>query len=278
VIKPVVEMLAAVPTVIIGFLAAVWLAPQLKDRIPGLLLWLLVTPLVALALGAMFSRIPRRWRAALRSGWEFLVFLPVLLALGVSCWLLSPVLDEWFFQVRPLPEAEKVADFQLWWQVVTGGDFAQQNALIIGFALGLAVLPFIFSLAEDSLSAVPRHLIAGSLALGASRWQTVARVVIPSASAGMFSAFVIGFGRAMGETMIVMMAVANTPILDFSPFTGMRPLSSTIAIELPEAAFGSTLYRTLFLGAAALFLITFVANTLAEVLRNSLRRNLKSSR
>ena len=115
------------------------------------------------------------------------------------------------------------------------------------------------------------------MALGASRWQTAIRVVLPTAASGIFSALMIGFGRAVGETMIVVMATGNTPIMDTNIFSGMRTLSANIAVELPEAPQGGTLYRSLFLGAMVLFLLTFIVNTLAEVLRQRLRDRYKTS-
>jgi len=110
------------------------------------------------------------------------------------------------------------------------------------------------------------------MALGASRWQTALRIVLPTASPGIFSAVMIGFGRAVGETMIVLMATGNTPILDWSPFNGLRTLSANIAVEMPEAPHGGTLYRVLFLSAALLFMMTFALNTAAEIVRMRLRK------
>jgi phosphate transport system permease protein len=141
--------------------------------------------------------------------------------------------------------------------------------------MGFAVIPIIFTITEDSLSNVPASLRSGSLALGASRWQTALRIVLPTASAGIFSALMIGLGRAVGETMIVVMATGNTPIMDLNIFSGMRTLSANIAVELPEAPHHGTLYRTLFLGAMVLFLLTFAVNTLAEILRQRLRERYK---
>jgi phosphate transport system permease protein len=115
-------------------------------------------------------------------------------------------------------------------------------------------------------------MTAASLALGASRWQTVWRVILPSASPGIFAAVMIGFGRAVGETMIVFMATGNTPIMDWSPFNGFRTLSANIATEIGEADRGGTLYRVLFLCAVLLFLMTFLLNTVAEVVRVRLRK------
>ena len=142
--------------------------------------------------------------------------------------------------------------------------------------MGFAVIPMIFTISEDALSNVPLSLTVGSLALGASRWQTAIRIVVPTASAGIFSALMIGLGRAVGETMIVVMATGNTPVLNWNIFAGMRTLAANIAVELPEAAEHSTLYRTLFLGALLLFIITFLVNTVAEVLRQHLREKYKT--
>ncbi|HQB12747.1 MAG TPA: ABC transporter permease subunit, partial [Candidatus Omnitrophota bacterium] len=139
-----------------------------------------------------------------------------------------------------------------------------------------AVIPIIFTIAEDALSNVPKSLISGSLALGASRWQTAVRVVLPTAFPGIFSAIMIGLGRAIGETMIVVMATGNTPVMNFSIFSGMRTLSANIAVELPEAPYLGTLYRTLFLGAVILFVMTFIVNTVAEVVRQRFRAKYKT--
>jgi len=123
---------------------------------------------------------------------------------------------------------------------------------------------------------VPKHLSNGSLALGASQWQTLTRVVIPTASPGIFSALMIGLGRAVGETMIVLMATGNTPIMDMNIFEGFRTLSANIAVEMPESEVGSSHYRVLFLAAFVLFLFTFVFNTIAEIVRQRLRNKYGS--
>ena len=141
--------------------------------------------------------------------------------------------------------------------------------------MGFAVIPIIFTISEDAFSSVPSSLTAASLALGASRWQTAVRVVLPTASPGIFSAIMVGFGRAVGETMIVLMATGNTPVMEWSIFNGIRTLSANIAVEIPEAPHGGTLYRTLFLAAAMLFVMTFVVNTVAEIIRQRLRRALQ---
>ena len=157
-----------------------------------------------------------------------------------------------------------------------GVSYEQRNSLVVGVMMGFAVIPIIFTITEDSLSNVPNNLRSASLALGASRWQTAWRVVLPTASAGIFSAAMIGLGRAIGETMIVVMATGNTGVLDINLFNGMRTLSANIAVELPEAPVHGTLYRTLFLGALLLFLFTFAVNTVAEVMRTRLREKYKT--
>jgi phosphate transport system permease protein len=144
--------------------------------------------------------------------------------------------------------------------------------VVVGFALGFAVIPVIFTISEDAIMNVPRSLWAASEALGATRWQTTWRVVVPAAAPGIFAALMLGFGRAVGETMIVLLAAGNTPLVDLSPFSGMRTISACIAVEIPEAPNGGTLYRVLFLSGVLLFLFTFVCNTVAEVVGHRLRR------
>jgi phosphate transport system permease protein len=152
------------------------------------------------------------------------------------------------------------------------GPYSQRNALVVGFIVGFAVIPIIYTIAEDALSSVPEHLRAGSLAAGATRWQTATRIIIPTAMSGLFSAVMIGMGRAVGETMIMLMATGNTPVMDWSIFSGFRTLSANIAVELPEAVRDSTHFRTLFLAALVLFAFTFVLNTMGEMVRLRFRR------
>jgi phosphate transport system permease protein len=138
--------------------------------------------------------------------------------------------------------------------------------------LGVAVIPIIFSICDDAMSSVPRSLTSASFALGASRWQTALHVILPAASPGIFAAVMLGLGRAIGETMIVLMATGNTPILDLSPFNGMRTMSAAIAVEIPEAPQGGTLYRVLFLTGTLLFIFTFLINTGADLIGRHLRK------
>jgi phosphate transport system permease protein len=137
--------------------------------------------------------------------------------------------------------------------------------------MGFAVIPTIFTIAEDAIFSVPKHLSDGSLALGATPWQTLIYVVLLTASPGIFSAIMMGLGRAVGETMIVLMATGNTPLMDWNVLEGLRSLSATIAVELPESEVGSSHYRLLFLSALILFVFTFAVNALAELVRQRLR-------
>jgi phosphate transport system permease protein len=260
-LKPMIEIMASLPSVVLGFLAGLWLAPRIQEFLPGLFLMAIVLPLLVLLAGYLWSRTPRAFRNRFPLGTEVLLFV-VVLAFGVwLCMRLSPGFEGIAFS----------GDFQAWLLRVTGLTYDQRNAVVVGLAMGFAVIPIIFAIAEDAFSNVPGNLVAGSLALGADRWQTVTRVVLPTASPGIFSAVMVGFGRAVGETMIVLMATGNTPIMSWNPFNGFRTLSANIAVEIPEAPQGGTLYRTLFLAALLLFCITFLLNTVAELVRQRLR-------
>lgn len=270
-IKPAMEIMASLPSVVLGFLAALWLAPVVSNNVPSVLLAVACVVGGSFLAGWLWWKIPVKTRSLVKPGYEFLLFLPVMFLFAWIGWRLGPVLESWFFVVVDPDTGRRVADFRLWYPKATGLGFEQRNAFVIGFVMGFAVIPVIFTIAEDSLSNVPESFRSASLALGSSRWQTATRVVLPTASAGIFSAVMIGFGRAVGETMIVVMAAGNTPVTDFNIFTGMRTLSANIAVELPEAPYLGTLYRTLFLGAMVLFLMTFFVNTLAELMRQYLR-------
>jgi phosphate transport system permease protein len=262
-IKPAVEIMAAIPSVIIGFLAALWFAPLLEKSVTGLFLSVLFVPSFVLAAIVLWQMLRKRpFFERIGKGHEFLLLMPVLAAAVACALLLGPAVETWLFG----------GNFKLWLFNETGVRYDPRNNIVIAFALGFAVIPIIFTIAEDALSNVPHSLKAASLALGASRWQTVWRVILPSASPGIFAGTMIGFGRAIGETMIVLMATGNTAIMDWSIFNGMRPLSSNIAVEIPEAPFGGTLYRVLFLSAVLLFAMTFILNTVAELVRQRLRK------
>ncbi|HET6592038.1 MAG TPA: ABC transporter permease subunit, partial [Xanthomonadales bacterium] len=199
-------------------------------------------------------------------GWEPLLLIPPLLGLVVlAMWLGDPVQSLLFG-----------GDLRTWLSNEAGISYDQRNALVVGCAMGFAVIPTIFSIAEDAVFGVPKSLSDGSLALGATPWQTLLFVVLPTASPGIFSALMIGLGRAVGETMIVLMATGNTPIMDWNLFEGMRTLAANIAVEMPESEVNSSHYRILFLAALVLFLFTFVVNTGAELVRQRLREKYSS--
>lgn len=263
IVKPAVEIMAAMPSVIIGFLAALWLAPIVENYIVTFFLSLFFIPLTSLAfIGGWASIRHTEFVKRMGHGYEFLMMIPVVfIGCVLAVYFQSPV-EALFFG----------GDFKTWLFEDMGMRYDQRNNVIIAFGLGFMVIPIIFTMADDALTNVPESLKAASLALGASRWQTVWRIVIPSASPGMFAAFIIGFGRAVGETMVVLMATGNTPILDWSIFNGMRTLAANIAVELPEAPVDGSLYRLLFLSAVILFLITSILNTAAELIRQRLRK------
>lgn len=261
-VKPVVELMAALPSVVVGFLAALLLAPLLQRHIVGTLALFVLIPTVVIAAAAAWEAVPGSLRRR-TTGWRELGLVGVLLTgVAVVCFGFEGVLERGFF----------AGDFKAWLLAAAGITYDQRNAVVVGFALGFAVIPIIFTLAEDAFSNVPPSLISASLALGATRWQAARSVAIPAASPGLFAAVMTGFGRAVGETMIVLMATGNTPILSFSPYNGMRTMSACIAVEMPEAPYGGALYRVLILTALLLFLATFVLNTAAVVVAARLRK------
>lgn len=148
------------------------------------------------------------------------------------------------------------------------------NTWNAGFALGLAVIPIVYTVAEDALSAVPQSFRAGSIALGATPWQTARRVVLPAAFPGLFAASVLGFGRAIGETMIVLMASGNAAILSWNPGLPFRSLSATVAAELGEVVNGSPHYHVLFFIGVLLFVFTFLINLAGQVWVHRLQKRL----
>jgi phosphate transport system permease protein len=341
-VKPTMEMMASLPSVVLGFIAALVLAPLVETWISAVLalflavpialvatahLWQLLPDRVALRLaglpkfGIMFGAVGLGAFAALRTGdlleqrlfggdlrqwldggagtgqpFLFLVLLPLcfLAASAALSRLGGARLDR---LLRSLDRSRAGAVEALRW-IATSlaalalawlaaallaaagvdprggpvGTYVQRNTLVVGFAMGFAVIPIIYTIAEDAMSAVPSHLRAASLACGATPWQTAVGVVIPTAMSGIFAAVMIGMGRAVGETMIVVMAAGNTPILDWNVFNGLRALSANIAVELPEAVKDGSLYRMLFLAALVLFAMTFVVNTVAELVRLRFRK------
>ncbi len=265
-VKPTIELMEALPTVILGFLAGLWLAPIIENYLPAIAMLLVLLPLSVFFTAFAWHKLPKEIKSKVPETWAPILLIPILLIAGGSAFMLSPVLESIFFggDVR---------------QFITndlGINFDQRNSLVVGIAMGFAVIPTIFSMAEDAIFSVPKHLTSGSLALGATQWQTLAKVVLLTASPGIFSAVMMGLGRAVGETMIVLMATGNTPILDWSIFQGMRTLAANIAVEMPESEVGSSHYRILFLAAFVLFVFTFIFNTFAELIRQRLREKYSS--
>ena len=258
-VKPSIEIMEALPTVILGFLAGLWLAPYVETHLAGVFTLLLILPFGFILSAWIWEQLPNK---SIFEGWEAALLIPVVLLMIWLSMSLSLPIETLFFN----------GDMRAHMSDEWGINYDQRNALVVGIIMGFAVIPTIFSIAEDAIFSVPQHLIRGSLALGASRWQTMLRVVMPAASPAIFSAVMMGFGRAVGETMIVLMATGNTPLMDMSIFQGMRTLAANIAVEVPEAEVASTHYRILFLAAFILFMFTFVFNTLAEIIRQRLRK------
>lgn len=340
-VKPAVELMASLPSVVLGFLAALVFAPFVEKVLPTALVSFITIPL-AFAVGALlWQLLPHRWTLKVQRNRFFFIVACFPFGLGAAC-LLGPWVEAWFtagdimawlnrqtgsgtigwvFVFLPVSALGVLVCNAAWinpWIRARAGNWSrslyawieagrfllgsfaalggaivigafltdlgfdprgsvlstydQRNALIVGFMMGFAIIPIIYTIAEDALSSVPEHLRSASLGCGATPWQTAIYVIIPTAMSGLFSAVMIGLGRAVGETMIVLMAAGNTPVLDLNIFNGFRTLSANIAVELPEAVRNSAHYRTLFLAALTLFIMTFILNTIAEVVRLRFRK------
>ncbi|MEK7728307.1 MAG: ABC transporter permease subunit, partial [candidate division KSB1 bacterium] len=215
-VKPAMEIMAALPSVVLGFIAGLWLAPRLQPHIPGLLATLVLVPLATLLVGMLWQYPLKRWTKPLKPGVEIFPLLLLVIALAAWCFSMNESFERVFFH----------GDFRQWLADAFALNYDQRNAFVVGLVMGFAVIPIIFTVSEDALSNVPKSLVAASLALGATPWQTALRVVLPTASPGIFSATMIGLGRAVGETMVVLMATGNTPLQDWNPFNGFRTLSA----------------------------------------------------
>ncbi|CZF85958.1 ABC transporter permease subunit [Grimontia marina] len=266
VVKPTIEIMEALPTVILGFLAGLWLAPIVENHLPAVFLIFVAMPASFLLTAIVWSSLPRSIRKMLPPGGHLFVLVPLILILGYLAFQLGPWVETAFMG----------GDSRVFVTDVLGVNFDQRNAIVVGLAMGFAVIPTIFTIAEDAIFSVPSHLTNGSLALGATHWQTLTRVVLLTASPGIFSAVMMGLGRAVGETMIVLMATGNTPLMEWNPFEGLRTLSANIAVEMPESEVGSSHYRVLFLTAFILFSFTFLFNTVAEFVRQQLREKYRA--
>jgi len=264
--KPSIEIMEALPTVILGFLAGLWLAPLVENNLAGTFLSFVLIPATVMLAALLWHTLPEKLTTSVRPGWEAALLIPVVM---FSIWLAFQIghpIEAYFFG----------GDMPYWLTTEMGITFEQRNSLVVGIAMGFAVTPIIFSIAEDAIFSVPKHLTTGSLALGATPWQTLKNVVLHTASPGIFSAVMIGMGRAVGETMIVLMATGNTAVMDLSIFTGFRTLAANVGVEMPEAAVGTTHFRLLFVSALVLFVFTFVVNTVAELVRQRLREKYSS--
>lgn len=341
-VKPVMEMMESLPTVVLGFIAALVLAPIIEEWIAAVILAFVSIPM-GLMIGAYsWQSLPVKAQLKLEGIPKFLFMVAAILGFGFVAYKLGPLFERAFFygdfkqwvngdvgtgmpfmflvgfplcfavvawlfgrfyghawrgRLRDVGRSKAgrydavrwiaflAAAVLLAWAfagilTVAGYDprggfvdtYSQRNALVVGFVMGFAVIPNIYTLAEDALNSVPAHLRAASLAAGATPWQTAMWVILPVAASGVFSAVMIGMGRAVGETMIVVMAAGNTPVLDWNVFSGLRTLSANIAVELPEAVKDGSLYRMLFLAALTLFVMTFVINTAAELIRQRFRK------
>ncbi|HRQ65856.1 MAG TPA: ABC transporter permease subunit [Xanthomonadaceae bacterium] len=341
-IKPLMEMMESLPTVVLGFVAALILAPFVETWIAAVLLAFIALPMGLMLSAFIWQTLPAHLALRLEGVPKMLIMLAVILLSLLLAYRLGPLFERalfsgdfkawtngdigsgrpflflvllplgflliaWLFSRRMghrfrllLRTKDRrgaaILDGLRWLGFVAGAvalafvaaslltatgydprggfidTYSQRNALVVGFVMGFAIIPNIYTLAEDAMNSVPGHLRAASLAAGATPWQTARWVIIPTAMSGIFAACMIGMGRAVGETMIVVMAAGNTPVLDWNIFSGLRTLSANIAVELPEAVKDGTLYRMLFLAALTLFGMTFVINTVAEIIRQRFRK------
>jgi len=266
IVKPTIEVMEALPTVVLGFLAGLWLAPLVENNLAGVLMCIVLLPASMVVAAYVWHLMPEGLKRRVPAGWEAAILMPVLV---LTVWLV--------FQIgHPVEALFFGGDMPNFISNEWGITYEQRNSLVVGIAMGFAVTPNIFSIAEDAIFSVPKSLSSGSLALGATAWQTLIGVVLLTASPGIFSAVMIGLGRAVGETMIVLMATGNTAVMDFSMFTGFRTLAANIGVEMPEAGVGETHYRLLFMSALVLFAFTFFVNTIAELVRQRLREKYQT--
>jgi ABC-type phosphate transport system permease subunit len=262
VVKPVVEIMAAVPTVIVGFLGALWLAPLLERHLVEAATAAVLGPAAGIGALALFRLLPRTRNLVVPPTVEL---IGVAIAFGAGTWLAVAA--------APLVEARLFAgDAVRWIWEHTGLRYEQRNGVVVGIALGFAVVPVIYTIADEAFRSVPVSQIQGARALGATRWQVARHLVLPASFPGLVAAVMLGFGRAVGETMIVLMVSGNTPLLTSSPLDGMRTISATLAMEVPGAALGSAHLRILFLAGTLLFLVTFVVSTIAGMVTRRLRQ------
>ncbi|GAC30843.1 ABC transporter permease subunit [Brumicola pallidula] len=259
-LKPAIEMLEAVPSVVIGFIAAVWMVPIAEEFLLSVILFIVSLPILLVTAALLQSRVATVLEDKFDRRWEILVIILAVVLLGLFCFSLS---DVWRFMLLGSAEVGEQKDNIL---------NISKTTIVVAIALGVAISPSIYSLAEDALFEVPESIKQASFALGATKLQTLRRVIIAVAMPSILSAVMLGFGRAFGETMIVLMVTGNTPISDWNILEGLRSMTANLAIELQESSVNSTHFNTLFLTASILFIFTFIVNTAAEILRNRLRK------
>jgi len=263
-VRPAIDMLTAFPTVVLGAIGLFWLAPRFGEFLSALIGVIALFPILAI-LGVFVVR---------GLGWR---------------WVRHDALDDWPLRLLPLvllviaagaaaglSGAARLPGGSLEAYLLSSGvSISYFNSLLVGIVLGLAITPTIFSIAEEAIHAVPRNLAAGALALGSTPWQGYRDVVLPLALPGMIAAIMVGFGRAAGETMILVMLSGNTGIMDLSIFEGLRSVSASLALELPEAPKTSSHYQVLFVMGLLLFGLTFIVNTVAEIIRARVRMRVR---
>lgn len=260
-LKPTIELIEAVPSVILGFIAVVAFGPWLENHLFSFLLVLSTLPLVFIAAGFFWSWLPKFWHKHFIQEYELLLVFPLLIFSIMGIFTLGEMLELQFFS----------EGFIHFLHSFFGVTYQSHNALLTSLVMAIALIPTLYSIAEDALYAVPKVFRDGSLALGATPWQTLIRVILPAASPGIFAALMIGLGRALGETMIVLMVSGNHANTSLNIFEGLRSLSATLVLEMPAAPIHSLHYHLLFFIALLLFCFTFLINGLAEKVRAQLR-------
>jgi phosphate transport system permease protein len=259
-LKPTIEMLEAVPSVVIGFIAAVWMVPIAEEFLLSVILFIIALPILLVTAALLQSRAANWFDDKFDRRWEIVVIILAVVLLGLFCFSLS---DVWRFMLFGSAEFGDQND-----NIMN----ISKTTIVVAIALGVAISPSIYSLAEDALFEVPESIKQASFALGATKLQTLRRVIIAVAMPSILSAVMLGFGRAFGETMIVLMVTGNTPISDWNILEGLRSMTANLAIEMQESNVNSSHFNTLFLTASILFIFTFIVNTAAEILRNRLRK------